>query len=607
MDRRSRVLSFLRTPFEGIPRVALVLFAVGSAFAFLFFNQPDLFHTVISSFAYLDGHVFSFYDVNKVVVGGNDYLPGIYIIFAIWMSPFKLFGGMTPDALRPALILSPVELFWAKFLLLLVFLVCFYLISAIAKHAFSTNDDAQRTVRAAYLFSPLVGFAVFTFGQYDLFSTLFTLVGVLMYFRRRSFWFVFWFSIAISFKYFAIFLFIPLALYYFKRPLRILLSLVGGAAFTLLELAAYWHSIPFRATAFRLAEGKAGDPLTNQILILMAILFAVLCVLAFLYGRRSNELSQPLILIWVAGLAIMFLAVTWHPQWTVILAPAFALSLGLMKRPGWFLIWESVAFVAFVVVVTNRWVSNVDATMITRGILSSLIGDPTLLQSNIVGAKFEPYASMIVTVLFLSPLVWLACERAIGWRDSAAKNPRKWIWSVRALTVSVVLTVPSLIFTFIPWETAVALVPSAVANGTAQVTSTSAAPSAFDPVPGETIAQDFRVSGNGLTGVAVQTATYMRTNPGSVDVTLENSNGDRVAGSTITASSLSPDGRIYLAFGPIPDSDGQTFTLIITQASPAETVGFWVAPHQVGSAFDSLTVAGATEQSTLSFTYFLRG
>ena len=608
MDRRSRAWLLLKTPFDGVPRVALVLWSVGTAFAFLFFNQPDLFHSVVSSYAYLDGHVFDFYEFNKTVVGGNDYLPGIYVIFAIWMSPFKLLGGMTPDALRPGLVLSPIELFWAKSLLLIVFLICFYLISAIAKHVFAANEDAQRTVRIAFLFSPLVGFAVFTFGQYDIFSTVFTLAGVLMYLRRRSFWFVFWFSIAISFKYFALFLFIPLAIYYFKRPLLILLAGAGGAAFTALELASYWHSPAFRISAFRLAGGKAGNPLQNQLLILMAILFLVLCILAFLYGRRRKDLEVPLVLIWAAGFPIIFLSVTWHPQWTVILAPVLALTLGLMKRPTLFLIWESIAFVAFVVVFTNRWVANVDAMMITRGILSALIGDPTLLQHDIVGAAFEPFANIVLTLFFISPLVWLACERAAGLGESPARTPRGWVWILRVVTVPLALTLPSLAFTFVPWASAVAFVPSAVVNGTLQVTSSDQTPTVVATSVSDTFEQEFVVDGAGFTGVAIPTATFQRENLGTIDFTLEDEGGDEIADLTVDSSSLSPDGRVYLAFAAIPDSDGEIYTLTVAQEAQAESaiVGFWAVPREPGSDFGQLEVNGVAQESALLLTYFRR-
>lgn len=607
VDRRSKAWLFLRTPFEGIPRIALVLWLVGTALAFFFFNQSDLYHTVLASYAYLDGHVFSFYDFNLTAVGGNDYLPGIYVIFAIWMSPFKLFGGMTPEPLRQELVLSPGELLWAKSLLIVVFMACFYLISAVAKHAFSDNDAAQRTVRTAYLFSPLAGFAVFTFGQYDILSTLFSLLGVLMYLRRRSFWFVFWFSIAISFKYFALFLFIPLAIYYFKRPLRILLALVGGAVFTLIELAAYWHSPAFRVSAFRLAGGKAGDTLHNQLLILMAVLFLVLCILAFLYGRRRQDLANPMILIWLAGFAIMFLAVTWHPQWTVILAPAFALSLGLMRRPGLFLLWESLAFVAFVIVFTNRWAANVDAVMVSRGILSALVGDPTLLQHDIVGSAFEPLANVVFTLFLISPIVWIVCERAVG-LGGVAIQPRPSVWIVRVLTVPVVLTLPSLAFTFVPWDTAVGLVPSAVANGTEQVFASEDAPTAVVESDEDVFEQKFRVTGEGLTGLAIPTATYLRTNAGEILVTLDDADGERVADTTVDSASLAQDGRIYLAFAPVTASDGETFTLRVSQESnsPLETVGLWVVPFEAGNGFSKLVLNGETTGNTLLFSYFLR-
>jgi hypothetical protein len=609
VNRRTRAWLFLKTPFEGIPPLALVLGALGTAFAFLFFNQSDLYHTVLSSYAYLHGHVYDFYDYNKLAVGGNDYLPGIYGILAVWMLPFKLFRGLS-DPFATGLALSPAELLWAKLLLVLVFLACFYVLSAIAKHAFSDNESAQRTVRAAYLFSPLVGFAVFTFGQYDIFSTLFTLLGVLMYFRRRPFWFVFWFSIAISFKYFAFFLFIPLAIYYFKRPLRILLAFVGGAAATVILLASYWHSAIFRVSAFRLAEGKAGDSLHNQILILMGILFLALCVLAFLYGRRRDDLTKPLVLIWAAGYAIMFLAVVWHPQWTLILAPAFALSLGLMKRPGWFLLWESLAFAAFVVVFTNRWVMNVDAIMITRGVLSPLLNDPTLLQHDIVGPSVEPFAAIVVTVFFMSPLLWLAGERAAGLHDgdAPARAPRRWVWSVRALTVPLTLTLPSLVFTFIPWETAMAITPEAVANGTRQVTTSTAQPDAVADTTSDVLVQDFDVEGDGLTGVSIPTAGYLRENQGSIEVTVENQAGDRVGETTVESSALAGDKWVYVTFAPIADSSGQTYTVRIAEEarSQEDVVGFWLVPHETGSDYDTVVKNGVATDSSLLFTYYLR-
>src|SRR5476651_2579914 len=74
--------------------ISCVLYTLLLGFCFLIFQQGDLFHTSTSSYAYLEGHFIDFYDYNKKVVGGNDYYALIYIIFAIWNIPLKIFGLM---------------------------------------------------------------------------------------------------------------------------------------------------------------------------------------------------------------------------------------------------------------------------------------------------------------------------------------------------------------------------------------------------------------------------------------------------------------------------------------------------------------------------------
>jgi hypothetical protein len=456
MSRFSRITASLLEPFIGAPPVLLVLFVLSSTFAILFFGQPDLFHTVISSYAYLDGHIVDFYDFNAGVVQGNDYLPAVYVIFALWMSPFAAFGKLAPEAWRPSLHIHGSEILWAKLLLLLTFLICFYLISAIVKYAYSAQPEIQKTIRWAFLFSPLIGFAVFTFGQYDIFSVAFTLAGLLAYFKRNSFWFVFWFSIAISFKYFALALFIPLALFYFKKNWQILLALAGSLVFTLIEVATYWGNVAFRTrTVFGLAGGKVNDPLHNPLQTILGILFVFICVLAYLHGRKSTELTKPLTYIWVAAYAIIFEAVLWHPQWTVILVPAFALSLGLMKRPGWFLIWESMAFLIFILVVEFGFPGNVDVSMIQRGPISQFLHAPNLNLFDFLTPKTEPILFIGVQAFFISPLLWLGIERVSKLAESQLKNPSNAHWFLRVLTLPLVLTLPALVLTIVPRDAVV--------------------------------------------------------------------------------------------------------------------------------------------------------
>ena len=605
-SRTRDVWTFLRTPFDGIHPVVLIVFGVSTVFSFFFFAQPDLWHTVTSSYGYYHGHIGDFYDYGAATIGTPAYLPSIYWIFAIWMAPIALIGAVNPRV-DNSIVLGPIEHFWARLLLLLVFAATFYLISAIAKHAFPASESAQRIVRTGYLLSPLAGFAVFTFGQYDIIGVFFTLLGVLMYFRRNSFWFVFWFSIAITFKYFAAFVFVPLALFYFKRPVKIALALLGGLAFTALEFLIYWSSPSFRVGALLIAEGKASGPLQNPLQVLMGVLFLALCVIAFLYGRRRDDLARPLILIWIAAYPIMLLAVTWHPQWTVLLAPGFALALGLMKRPGWFLLAESVGFAAFIVVVVSRWQENVDTVMITRGILSGLLNDPQLLHRDIGSVRLEPYAGVLVTMLFVLPLLWLLLEWAGGAAEKEVREPATWSWVIRAATVLITFTLPSLVFTLIPRDVALSINPSAVQYGAAAVAppeGTTASPNAL--TPDDSYEQEIEVEGDGLAGVRIPTATYLRENAGTIELTMTGPDGSQVAQETVDSASLGADAPIYLVFPPEVDSGGKTYTLTIEQSarSVTDVVGFWTVPDASGGQPD-VVINGEETDAVLDFTYYL--
>ena len=113
----------LITLFGGLKSWRFYAYLFVLALSFLLFQQGDLSHTAASSYAYLNGHFADFYDYNKKYMGGNDYLPLIYVIFAIWNIPLHLFGlnssmgGM--GALLP--IELAIEIAWAKLLLVAFF------------------------------------------------------------------------------------------------------------------------------------------------------------------------------------------------------------------------------------------------------------------------------------------------------------------------------------------------------------------------------------------------------------------------------------------------------------------------------------------------------
>ena len=213
-------------------KINFILFFFFLLIFFLFFQQVDLFATATSSYAYLRGHIFDFYDYNKAYVGSCDYLPLLYVIFAIWNIPLYILGfSSSPETtvfIWPYFISSTfVEIAWWKLILLLVYLATVYIFFKIS-NLISPRKNIKLHITAVYATSPLVIFSAIIFGGYDVFSVFFTLLGLYFYLKKEINKFLLFFSIAICFKYFALIIFLPLILIYEKRPLYILKFLFFG-------------------------------------------------------------------------------------------------------------------------------------------------------------------------------------------------------------------------------------------------------------------------------------------------------------------------------------------------------------------------------------------
>ena len=127
---------------KDIKTVNLLLYISLLIFCFMFSQQRDLFHTSSSSYAYLNGHITDFYDYNKPLVDGNDYLTIIYAIFAIWNLPLKLFG-LTHNVAATGVMLSIPELIWTKLLLVIFYFASAFVIYKISKQITNNVDNSK--------------------------------------------------------------------------------------------------------------------------------------------------------------------------------------------------------------------------------------------------------------------------------------------------------------------------------------------------------------------------------------------------------------------------------------------------------------------------------
>ena len=383
---------------------------------FLVFKQSDLTHTYTSSYAYLSGHFSDFYDYNYYYVGGNDYLPSLYVIFAIWNIPLKLLGLIPDNNAQPWMLTTPTEIIWSKLLLTLFFVACILVLDRISRLISKEFDYKGVNAGALFATSPFIIFGVFIYSQYDVIGVFFTLLGFYFYLNKRFVYFSLLFSISISFKYFAFIIYVPLILLIEKRIIFLIGYLLLGLLVTIVEIGFYWHSEIFIKEFFSLAGGKTGEAMRRSSAFYFAAMYALMCFYAF-FSKPPHEDFKKVwyrnaILMPTFSYALMFSIVRWHPHWLVVLAPFTCLCYTLLQKQKWLARIEIAAYIGFVIICFNTWERNADITMVFNGIFGAFIPKTDMIGRDILGSQFMGISRALFYLYLYSPFILLCyCSR----------------------------------------------------------------------------------------------------------------------------------------------------------------------------------------------------
>jgi hypothetical protein len=605
--------------FGGFKSWRIYIYGLVLLVCFLLFQQGDLTHTTKSSYAYINGNYLNFYDYNKLYIGGNDYLPLIYVIFAIWNIPLYFFGvTVSPlnfgDSTVPVLsVSSPLLLIaWAKILLVVFFFGSVKIISKISE--ILAEDVAVEHPYGPSIFatSPIAIFVIFIFSQYDIIGVFFALLGFYFYLKNNLLKFALLFSLAISFKYFALFIYIPLVLIAEKRILSILKLFAIGFAATFIQLAVYWGSDIFRAEIFSLASGKVSGAYANGFSYLNPAIYAAGlyifgCVYLFYKQYTSYfEMRRVAVFACIAGYGLMFLAVVWHPQWLIIVMPFFALSYGYIRNKRLFSYVELIGVLAFIWICVNGWPRNVDVGMANLGILRGLIPAPQLIISDFFVPNYSPLFNGIFYVYLFSPLLFLIFEGFIMKYEDARKLGMH-IAFVRFFWGTLFFLIPALVCIFIPYSSAIKINKDAFVNTFyASVVNDLAEIPIGEVVDGKNITQTFKAKFNGLSAVSVKMATYARLNRGSINFSVRDDSGKVLRETNIESKSLLDNVYYNFKFDPILDSKDKTFYLNIRSdgASIGNAVTAWasiVNNYTDGGLYQSGVLTGHCLAMTIYF------
>jgi hypothetical protein len=403
------------------------IYALTLVISLLFFSHSDSIYTLIQSFGFLNGHVFDFYDFNSKQIGLTPYFPSIYAILAIWMLPLKLMNILDTNYFVSWISMSPTKevnlaqyipmILWYKTLLLTAFFSTIYYIKKISK-SIAGNDIENHILFAT---SPFAIFSVMIFSGYDILGLLFCIIGFYYFLKNNLFLFAIYFSIAISFKFFALIIFLPLILIREKKLKNIIKYSLIAASLCLISLLAFISNKTFTENVFFMVQNKVlhGQPISLYKLSLLVV-YTALCIKCF-HQKSINKdrLVKSSIFACYMSYLVLFFYVKWHPQWIIIILPFICLINSYLKNKKICFLYEIAGFISFFVLTVNIWKDNIDQKMLSDGALGKILGEYQYRIADLIdihyfdqyGINLKTLFTLIIYLYLLHPIIIYTYEK----------------------------------------------------------------------------------------------------------------------------------------------------------------------------------------------------
>lgn len=340
---------------------------------FFGFFQGDIYITGWSSLNYLFGNPLDFYENCKKIQGHGlfaiaNYPPSIFIIFATWLYPFKLLGLIKSPLYFPVYLV-----YWLKILTSIVYIATgfvFYRVSQI----FNQDKNWGNYVTWLWLTTPLAIFSQFIFSQYDIFYVFLSLYGFLSFLKKELYLASFLFGLAITFKYFPLFVFIPLLFFFEKEIFKIVLNIFIFSIPILIIQVLYIHSSAYM-------EGVIGFSAIGRIFLAaldisklkiyyIFVIFTIISGFSY-YMDVSKNIEKNAAYLFLVSSIYPFLFISWHPQWLLFLTPAIVLTTALstQQKINKLLTLDLFAMLPFIAFVTLAFQNNADLAMFQAKLL----------------------------------------------------------------------------------------------------------------------------------------------------------------------------------------------------------------------------------------------
>lgn len=556
-------------------------------FCYFSFQQGDILHTGGSSITYLNGHIFDFYEANIRNFEFNNYLPSTYIIFAIWNIPIRLFGFVKDPSMNVGYVV-----FWYKLLPTLFYAASSFIIYKIGLVIGLTKGNSK-LMAAFWLSSPIAFFSQFIFGQYDILTTFFMLLGLLFYLKRNTKLFILFFAISLTFKYFPLFIFIPLLLLIEKKPIKLIANMILLALPISLEILAYYHSEAFKTGVFGFNANQrlfsAGFKIDGAITI-SAFLVIWFLICAYAYCKDINNEHQFFkwsLYLPMAVSSILFSLMLWHPQWLLIATPFLAITTFLHKRARFFILIDLVMMFFYVGFTVNFWSGGVDQSLWGFGVfgkyINGILNDPdsiifmkTFFIPNDISIYFSfVTACFLINVVFKIP-IWNLDSDNEKYDNLIITN--QWnLVRIRFIIGVMIFIIPACITILLP--------NNGMPIYNVKTDKSDKAVPVGEIIQGLNVGQVFKANVTEIKTIKIQLATYSRFNTSDLLFTLReyipSGNGEIIYSTKINVKELKDNEYYKIKLKDVivsPEKD-YSFNLESSDATAGNSITVWHTPE----------------------------
>ena len=306
-----------------------VFLVIASAFSFFFMLYNDNLTNSMSGY-YLMNSIFDGTLSQQFNAMGWSYGITIFAIYAVWSFPLCLLSHVFHV---PIVLESIPVLLWYKLLLFTFAIWSVVLVAKIAKFIF---DEKIEEIGILYCSSIFFVFPVIAIAQCDIIGLCFVLLGIYYYLLGDDWKFLLAFAMASTMKYFAIFVFIPLVLYRYRKMFKLLCTLCIGASLVIISVyiisRSYGGAYLMRDNTYYVNVHIQNFTMSSidlgmeRVVSLLAFFYGALCIGAYGFPNCNDE-ERKKYTLWLAlaGYSCFFLFYPCNFYWYVLLAPFMTL------------------------------------------------------------------------------------------------------------------------------------------------------------------------------------------------------------------------------------------------------------------------------------------